>query len=366
MTISLFMFIILGPTIQSFTPFMSYGDLVRDFDEKRTLAKSPKLSFSNIDSIPKQFDRYINDNFEFRTWLIAWNNYIKVKTFKISPNKSIGLGADDWMYFIPKNSNKNIVGKALFSDKELEQIKENIENKNEIAKRYGSKFYLVIAPNKSSIYPENLPYYLNISSNSQSNQLFSFLAQNSNVNCIFLKDAIFAQKSNQLLFYKTDSHWNHNGAFIGFQKIMKELRKDFKSFKLYTQKDYVITSEISPYGGDLAKMLALESAYTRINYNYKPTSKIPIINNQKDSFYTNWGQYKDLIFTKTCSDSSLPKLVMFHDSFTGYQWNFFGANFSKSVFVWSHDYSEEIIAREKPDVVIFSIVERSLSILKNK
>ena len=68
---------------------------------------------------------------------------------------------------------------------------------------------------------------------------------------------------------------------------------------------------------------------------------------------------------QTQHSSSLPRLLNFHDSFSSYTRNFLGTSFSKSSFVWTHDFRKDIIEKENPNVVLHTIVERSLSQLAN-
>ena len=72
----------------------------------------------------------------------------------------------------------------------------------------------------------------------------------------------------------------------------------------------------------------------------------------------NYGTgYKGKPLVATHKDRSLPKLLIFHDSFGGALQQFLSYHFRESVFIASL-YSSVIVRREKPDVVIVLTVER--------
>ena len=58
--------------------------------------------------------------------------------------------------------------------------------------------------------------------------------------------------------------------------------------------------------------------------------------------------------------SNLPRAVFFRDSFTSAMIPFLAEHFSRAVFLWEYDVNPEIIATERPQVVIQQIVGRHL------
>lgn len=362
--IIVFLFVIMAPTIQRIIPFVSYGDLVRNFDEKRDLAKMPKFNLDSINKFPAQFNDYVNDNFEFREWFVAWNNYIKVKNLKVSPLENVTLGSGDWMFLTYDGVAKNIEGKALFSQGELENIKARLEEKRDYLHQLGSSFYLVIGPNKSTIYPEYLPYYINVSDNSRTDQLLEYLKKNSTIKVIEIKDKLLEAKAKNQLYYKTDSHWNHNGSFICYMEIMKTLKKDYPELPVYSKSDFDVTPDTMLIGGDISIMLALKNEYRQVSYNYRRKEYMPQLSNYHSKEYQIFedpGHNPTTVIE--APDTTLLKIINFHDSFSGFLWDFIPLNFSKSVFVWTHEFRKEIIEKEKPDIVIYTIVERDIHLL---
>jgi len=54
---------------------------------------------------------------------------------------------------------------------------------------------------------------------------------------------------------------------------------------------------------------------------------------------------------------------MFRDSFAGSLIPYISEGFSKSIYIFSYKIDFSVIAREKPAIVIYELVERSLGIL---
>jgi hypothetical protein len=59
-------------------------------------------------------------------------------------------------------------------------------------------------------------------------------------------------------------------------------------------------------------------------------------------------------------DSSLPRLVVFRDSFASRLIPYLSEHFSRSVYLWQNDFEPEVIQQEHPHIVIQEIVARHL------
>jgi hypothetical protein len=51
---------------------------------------------------------------------------------------------------------------------------------------------------------------------------------------------------------------------------------------------------------------------------------------------------------------------MFHDSYAQYYFEFFGRTYGRVVFVWQHHWDKPFIERERPDIVIDAMLERTM------
>jgi hypothetical protein len=87
--------------------------------------------------------------------------------------------------------------------------------------------------------------------------------------------------------------------------------------------------------------------------------------------WTNWPlerikpmlDHPSMVEESEVADPSLPRLVMFHDSFGTALKPFLAEHFSRAVYDFSPmTFDQSILEREKPDLVIQEITERYLSI----
>ena len=60
------------------------------------------------------------------------------------------------------------------------------------------------------------------------------------------------------------------------------------------------------------------------------------------------------------ADPSLPRAVIFRDSFVSRLAPFLSEHFSRAVYLWQNDFDAEVVLQEHPDVVIQEIVGRHL------
>ena len=71
----------------------------------------------------------------------------------------------------------------------------------------------------------------------------------------------------------------------------------------------------------------------------------------------SYGTYSVKLRRAINADSSLPKLLVFNDSFGEVLEPFLSLHFRETVFIGSQ-FSSVIIEQEKPDMVIMEVVER--------
>src|SRR3990170_5693873 len=71
--------------------------------EKRTLAPLPGLSLEGArgNAFYKGLERYYDDRFPFRGWVIKAKNWIDYRVFGASPSKNVHIGTDGWLFYVP-------------------------------------------------------------------------------------------------------------------------------------------------------------------------------------------------------------------------------------------------------------------------
>lgn len=313
--------------------------------ENRKLSSLPKFNLKNLIDYVNEYEKYFNDNFGFRADLISWNNYISVLLINESPVPNVVLGIKGWLFFSEGLGNN--IKKPAYTEYNLRSIKSTLEEQIKYLNDKGIILITVIAPNKHSIYPEMLPFFLkNSVGNQRLNHRLSYLKQFNDIQEVDLVKPLLSKKFEYNLYYKTDTHWNNYGSFVAYEEIMKVIKIHFPKIELLNNEDFEITT--NPYNeGDLLKILAMPFKFT----------------DDKEIIFT----LKDESRIKKLSEEKLiPKVLISHDSFFDpqYKWgtvNFLANHFGKVIGTSNGlHFDHDLIEKEMPDIVILEIVERDL------
>ena len=337
----------------------------KDDAENRKLAELPKFKIAKLDPFPKAFESYYNDHFPFRNDIIKTYNKFSIRVLKKSPveEKAI-IGSSGWL-FMGGNYLDGFQGKSNFTGSELEQIwKELLYRKNYCNKR-GIKFYFVIIPQKSSVYPEYISSRYKFDNKyTPRTQLTAYLTKQQFPFCDLTQKLIENKNSDYDLYFKTDNHWNALGAFYGTQQILGSIRNDFPQVKPLSLNDYTISTETRE-GGNIAQMLSMKNEFNDIEVVLNPKFETQSSAGKKanyaipKNFPYPW--YYERVYENPSANKL--KILVIRESFCHYQISLYSEHFGRSVFIfdnWKHQLNEDIIENEKPDIVVIQILESFL------
>lgn len=336
-----------------------------NISEQRSLATKPRLSIDNLDKFPEQYTQYFEDNFGFRDMLIRWNNRFKTNVLKTSPiPDQVVFGAEGWLYMTAINTIEDYRGNSPFKKEELMRIKRTLLTRQQWLRDRGIDYYLLVPPNKETIYPEYLPHYINkVSATTKLDQLIQ-LMDNTTFKIIDLRATILAAKQKARLYFRTDTHWNSYGAFLGYQQIIDTMRKDHPRLVPKDISDFKITHAIRG-GGDLLRLLSVSDLFTDDEVFFTPVTPYKSRDAAPGNYVHTYRTPTNPLIVREVDNSTLPKIVVFRDSFYMHPLDFFAEHFRRSVYVWTMTFDTDIIEKEHPDIVITEIVERNLYTLKD-
>jgi hypothetical protein len=175
-----------------------------------------------------------------------------------------------------------------------------------------------------------------------------------------LRPALRAAKPRERLYYQTDSHWNYNGAIVGYQELMRAVQQALPAGRLAAiapaaRPPYTPGTDF--YSGDLLRMLGLPSRVREDDV--APLGKVLADTASRCGKRTDKGEFPGFEFY-ACDRPGLPRAVVLRDSMAIALIPLMSENFSRAVYVSSRQLDRELIEREKPDIVIEELVERSL------
>lgn len=339
-----------------------------DIKENRILSKKSQLFLDNKINLNfgKETEDWLSDHFYKRELIIRENNKLnKIIKGRIENNLAF-IGKEDWIFFKGDNSILNYQNINLFSDEELNKIKDNLILREKYFNSKKAKYYTIIIPDKNKIYGDRYyPKYIKrINSIGRGKQLQLYL-QNININnvsVIYPYESLLSKSKKSLIYWKNDTHWNTYGAYIGYLELMKEIKKDFPDIQKVEEKDLSISKK-SHLNADLSVFLfdvdkKLKERYKNILYENFSLKK------ENFSYVKKNGEYgENGIITKS---NKKYKVLVFRDSFAISMVPYISQTFGEVNYVWSHNLNEyeTLINDYKPDIVIYESVERYIEELK--
>ena len=190
--------------------------------ENRKLAVWPQLRTEegwNTDFL-SEAGEYFQDHFGFRQQLVTANALINGKIFGVSTADGVIQGKNGWLYY--KDSLSDYLGTEPMSERALFNVAHTLSMMQDYTEKSGAKFLFTIAPNKNTLYGENMPYYdsMIVSEDKNMDRIEAYL-EKENVNYVNLKEIL--ESSDEVLYHERDSHWNNKGAALAGAALMPAL-----------------------------------------------------------------------------------------------------------------------------------------------
>ncbi|MGC1633371.1 MAG: hypothetical protein WA749_14775 [Gelidibacter sp.] len=320
-------------------------------NENKKNTKSPDFNLNNPKRLVSEYKNYYEDNFGLRTTLINIYLSFKVKILKENPLPNHVVKGQDGWYFLGNDHNdilNDTFGNVPFTKAQLNAITQNLESTNTYLQSKNIKFYIVVPPNKQTIYQEKLPYHFGPHTK-RLEQLQNHLEIKNSLHIVSLEPRLFSEKKHQRLYHKTDTHWNDYGAYWGYAETLEVIKKDFDITPIQLSE---YSMEATPINGDITAMINENIPENGIALQKIKPSQIDTIS----PIYT-FQHYKNR--TKNL------KLLMHSDSFSNAWIPFFNESFGETVYIRTYELNHALIEKIQPDIVIFEIVERNLLTLIN-
>src|SRR4051812_46845455 len=181
---------------------------------------------------PETFRRvsaWFNDRLGMRYPLMVLDSHWRLNLWHLRFRGDVLFGTGSWLFFsdappAPAARSADLRGTLRMAPPDIAQLERQITAARTQFAACGKAAFIAIAPNKQSIYPEQLRKggtYL-------PNRLDDVLAKLSpDARAIFIdpRDELRATKSRYGVpnYFPTDLHWNELGAFIAYQKIVSVL-----------------------------------------------------------------------------------------------------------------------------------------------
>ena len=313
--------------------------------ENRQLSEfpSPKTEEGkiNVEWLSQAGD-YFQEHFAFRNELVTGNALLHGRLLETSTADGVIQGKNGWLYY--KDSLDDYLGQDLLSDRSLFNIAHMLSMTQQALEEKGVNFLFTIAPNKNSLYGDNMPYYdkLKVSGQTNRENLEDWL-KTEKVAYADLYQALMEE--NEVLYHARDSHWNNKGAALAADVLMDALGKDHDS---YEGESYTVRRD---YTGDLDTMLypLASTADDEIYYDKETTyATVEEIQSNFDPRITTVNPVKE------------GSLVMYRDSFGNALLPYMADAYANAYFSRGIPYQLMDVETHSADTVIIERAERFL------
>jgi hypothetical protein len=329
--------------------------------EKRPMAPWP--AFALATTFPPAFESAFADRFGGRDALIRGHHAALLRLFGVSALPTVLAGSGGWYYWLGEDGlslDRHYRGVADFPATYVDATAAELQRRREWLAARGVGYVVVIVPEKYTIYPEHLPAWVQRSTQPTPYDRVVAAVAGSGVTLIDLRPALRAAKARDRVYYQTDSHWNYNGAMVGYAEIMREVQRALRPGRMPSVVPPQVPAYVAGvdyYSGDLIHMLGLPGRIREDDV--APLGKIlgdaTAHCGRRDATVSGNG-----IEVYTCDRPGLPRAVVYRDSMAIPLLPLLAENFSRVLFVSGIPFDPALIEREKPDVVIEEMVERRL------
>ena len=330
--------------------------------ENRPTTRWP--SFTSPRGFAPAFERAFADRFGGRDWLIRMHHAAVVTLFGASPVFNVMRGHDGWLYFLGEDGLSLDIayrGVAQFPVGSLAATVTEFKRRHDWLAVRGIGYVVMVVPDKFTIYPEALPAWVQRSAApSPFDIVAQSLAADGRVQFIDLRAPLLAAKARAQVYYKTDSHWNYNGALVAYAALVPQIAQ-----ALPKGTNFVAAPAFRPrfdlgqdfYSGDLAYMLGLPRFFREDDV--APLRKVLAEAPRRCAQRVDGDRVAGVEIYE-CAQGGLARAVVLRDSMAIPLIPLLSENFSRVVYVSDRKLDRALIERERPDIVIEELVERSL------
>lgn len=355
--------IVLAPTLL----WPQAQEISAEFEENRDKAKLPalKAAWRAPVEVISGFRDYYNDNFPFREAAIAMDSAIRFKGLGVDWKNRVCVGQDGWMFLRETRQHAPVtLPVPAFSREQLNQWLDVFAQRKAFVEGRGAEYFVVVAPNKASVYPDMRPGNLQGAvPDTRLRQLQKGMLERG-IGCIPLTEALREARSEvSEIYYRTDTHWNAIGAGYAARRIFTRLgyRSAADSISRALGTTGQASFEPHAFTGDLLRLLGATGMPREHWMTFTPADGF-------DWQRTDASQYVDVqlpeymhAFATTRDDLSLPTAVIYRDSFCLDLQPFLSQAFARAVYVWGYSMDQAVTDTERPNVVLDIFVERRLN-----
>jgi hypothetical protein len=331
--------------------------------EKRKPVPFPALGGPDwtLRGFTRGLDAWCGDHFGLRRTLILANSLLDYRVFGVSPVPSVVPGREGWLFYagdIQGNDGNPIWdfrGIRPLSPYSLERLRWMLQDQHEWLAERGILYLFVLVPAKEEVHDAFLPAHITRAGPfTPREQLLRHLrARAPEIPVLDLTPSLREAARGEPCFLKTDTHWNAWGGLVGTRTILARLQAWFPAMTLPRAEDFERQVK-RDLGGDLAAQMALDAFLLEDYLGLFPRTPR---RSQPRPLHT--GEDPDI--EAETGDASLPRAVIYRDSYANILVPTLSEHFQWVRFVWGRTGTEmRGVEGYRPDVVLQIMADRAL------
>lgn len=306
--------------------------------------------------LPSRVDAYIQDHFPPRKHFIGWLNYLRY-TLGYSGLTKVIVGHDGWLFFNQGHVFYHM-GIARLTPDQLKTWAKRFQMRQTSAAAEGSSLFLLIAPEKPSVYPEKLPGWVQTTRNTEVLDMIKAVTPDLRERIIYPLNNVLQAKAEQPVYGPYDTHWNGFGGYAAYSALMQAIHNveptiegplPLSTFTLNTERRQLDLPH------DMVGMIGIANL---VDIEHPTFSTVPQHDLNRTLFLTedrDWWN-SQVIETDSVNNRTL---LLVRDSFSAELLPFLKPHFKTIVLAhgWDGYNREDLIKRFKPDVVVIETIE---------
>lgn len=332
------------------------------FEQRKAEAWPAWHATGGVRDATAAFERAFGDRFGGRRFLVQAHHAIKAIAFGVSPVPKVMIGRDGWLYFLGEDAralDRHYRGTAPFGFAPDDVAREFARRHEALAAR-GIAYVVAVVPDKFSVHPEHLPGWVVRAPQTPLDRVAEAVRADGRVRFLDLRAPLVAAKDGPPLYYLTDSHWNVQGAAIGYEALMREVRAALpgRIEKAVPVAMPAFDPRTDTYSGDLANMLGLPAHFREPDR--APFWKLLQAAPSRCARRLDAPASAGAIEAWGCDRAGLPDAWVLRDSMAIPLVPMLAENFRRATFVSTRALDLAAIDAARPAVVVEQLVERAL------
>lgn len=227
--------------------------------------------------------------------------------------------------------------------------KKLLETRGRLLKLYGLRLYILIAPDAHFIYRDEVPNHIVLPARSPARQFTELFSGIDNVTIINPEEALLVSKGGLDTYKANDTHWSAYGAFVAYQCLLDQLPASVPMRRISAAD---VNYRFVKSFGDLGTLMEPEVAIDVPVASVRGGSS-RLVHDLAGEGRNAWKRFE--------SHTGLGRAFLPRDSFATELAIFLNESFGRVDLIGgSSRLHLEVIANEKPDVVIWQLAERRL------